>query len=145
MQLAQLTPPLPTTRPDAAKALIAVPMGVVMTATMTAMTKSMAGQSASRADLLAPLLEKLSIDDANAALLASIEGAITVAPELADRREALTQAAAGFTALLRDAAADTTKGDAGQALERLTTPLAPFMNPLMEAAALLDPSIVKPA
>jgi hypothetical protein len=144
----QLTAPAPATTPvprtDAAKALIAVPMGIVMTATMTAMTKSMSGQAASRADLVAPLLEKLSVDQAKGAMLQAIDGAIAAAPELAPRAEALRQAADGIAALLADAATDATKGDANQSLERLTTPLEPLMGPIMEAALVLDPSLAKP-
>ncbi len=115
-------------------------MGLVMTATMTAMTKSMAGQTASRADLVAPLLEKLNVEQATGAMLASIDGALEFAPELADRSDALRQAVAGIAALITEAAADTVQGDANATLERLTTPLEPFMTPFMEAAHVLDPT-----
>ena len=154
MQLAPIAPtvvraeapsfPAPTTREEAAKALIAVPMGLVMTATMTAMTKSMGGQTASRADLVAPLLEKLTVEQATGAMLSAIEGALTFAPELADRAPAMRQAVEGIAALLVAAAADTTQADANASLAALTTPLEPFMTPIMEAALLLDPSLAKP-
>lgn len=151
MQLSSTTPssvrfemPAPTTREEAAKALVGVPMGIAMTATMTAMTKSMAGQPASRADLVAPLLEKLTAEQAGAAMQAAIDGALQFAPELAERGDALRQAAAGVQALLVEAAGDSVQGDAQQSLERLMTPLEPFMGPLMEAALLLDPSLATP-
>ena len=140
----QLAPVAPTTRPDAAKALVAVPMGIVMSATMTAMTRSMGNLSTSRADLVQPLLSKLTVEQATDAMLQAIDGAVAVAPELAPRTEALRAAAAGVAALLVEAAADTVAGDANEALERLTTPLEPLRTPIMEAAALLDPSLVKP-
>ncbi len=140
----QLAPIAPTTRSDAAKALVAVPMGLVMSATMTAMTRSMGNQPTSRADLVQPLLSKLSVEQATGAMLQAIDGAVAVAPELAPRTEALRAAATGVAALLVDAAADTVAGDANEALARLTTPLEPLMTPIMEAAALLDPSLVKP-
>lgn len=151
MQLSNVTPsnvrvemPSPTTREEAAKALVAVPMGIAMTASMTAMTKSMAGEAASRADLVAPLLAKLSAEQAGAAMLAAIDGALQFAPELAERGDAMRQAAAGVQALLVEVAADHAKGDAQQSLERLMTPLEPMLAPLMEAAAVLDPSLLKP-
>lgn len=135
--------PAPTTRPEAAKALMAVPMGIVMTATMTAMTKSVAGETASRADLVAPLLEKLSVEQATGAMLAAIDGAVALAPELADRSDAMRQAVAGIAALLTEVAADTTQADANVSLEKLTTQLEPVMTPLMEAALLLDPTLAQ--
>ncbi len=152
MQLAPIAPaavktdpaPTPTPRQEAAKALIAVPMGLVMTATMTAMTKSMGGQTASRADLVAPLLQKLTADQAKGALLAAIDGAVALAPELADRAAGMRQAAEGIAALLAAAAADTTQADANTSLKALTTPLEPLMAPIMEAALLLDPTLAKP-
>ena len=146
MQLAPIAPasfPAPTTRPEAAKALIAVPMGLVMSATMTAMTKSMAGQTASRADLVAPLLEKLTVEQATGAMLAAIDGAVALAPELAGRSDAMLQAVAGVAALLTEAAADATQAEANTSLAGLTTPLEPLMAPLMEAALLLDPTLGK--
>lgn len=152
MQLAPIAPasaradaPAPTTpRQDAAKALIAVPMGLVMTATMTAMTKSMGGQTASRADLVAPMLEKLTVEQAKGALLAAIDGAVALAPELADRSAAMRQAADGIAALMVEAAADATQADANVSLQALTAPLQPLMAPIMEAALLLDPTLAKP-
>ena len=140
----QLAPVAPMTRQDAAKALVAVPMGVVMSATMTAMTRSMGNQPTSRADLVQPMLSKLTAEQARDAMLQAIEGAVAVAPELAPKTEALRAAAAGVAALLVEAAADTVAGDANEALARLTTPLEPLMTPIMEAAMVLDPSLVKP-
>lgn len=152
MQIATITPAqvrtdppaAPTTRQEAAKALISVPMGAIMAATMTAMTKQMAGQTASRADLVAPLLQKANVEQLHAAMLSAIAGAVIVAPELAARGEALRQAAAGVAALLTEAAADTTQGPADASLERLITPLQLAATPLIEVALLLDPSLRKP-
>jgi hypothetical protein len=75
---------------------------------------------------------------------ATIDGAIAVAPELAERNESLRQAAAGVAALLAEVSADHVQGDAQQAMERLMRPLEPLVAPLLEAALLLDPSIGKP-
>ncbi|MCW2925996.1 MAG: hypothetical protein JWM98_3400, partial [Thermoleophilia bacterium] len=79
MQLAiaaAATPAPAAPRTEAAKALLAVPMGVLMTASMTAMTKSMAGQAVSRAELVAPLLAKLTPEAATAMMNSAIEGAL---------------------------------------------------------------------
>jgi hypothetical protein len=139
-------PTAPATRTDAAKALVAVPMGIVMVATMTAMTKSMAGQAASRADLVAPLLEKLTPETARMTMLNAIDGAVALMPEARIDVAALKQAADGVAALLTDIAGDHTQGDAQQSLERITTPLQPLMAPIMEFALLLDPTLgTKPA
>jgi hypothetical protein len=104
------------------------------------MTKSMAGQPASPAELVAPILEKLSPEVAKDAMLAAIDGAIAVAPELAERGAAMRDAAAGVAALLTAFAADTTAVDAQQALASITKPLEPFAAPFMEATLLLDPN-----
>lgn len=133
-------PAAPTTRQEAAQALAALPVGVVTVASMTAMTKAMAGEAASRADLVLPILEKLTPKAAKVAMLDAIDGAIAVMPELSERDESLRQAAAGLEALLTEAAADTAQGDAQDALGRLTTPLEPLMAPVMEAVLLLDPT-----
>jgi hypothetical protein len=138
MQLAAIAQ---TTRPEAAKALIAVPMGIAMTATMTAMTKSMAGQSASRADLVAPLLEQLSVEAAKQTMYDAIDGAVAIVPEVRFDVAALKQAADGVAALLTEFAADTTQGDAQAALAAIMTPLEPMMAPIMEAALVLDPTL----
>lgn len=152
MQLAPLAPAIahtdppgaPTSRQEAAKALLAVPVGAIMTASMTAMTKQMANQPASRADLVAPLLAKLTPEQANIAMLNAIDGALALAPELAPRNEALRTAAAGVAALLAEAAADTTAAPAMQSLDRFTTPLQQVAAPLFEVALLLDPSLHRP-
>lgn len=136
-------PTAPTTRSKAAKALASVPMGAVMVATMTAMTKQMAGQPASRAELVAPLFEKATAEQLKLAMSNAIDGAIAVAPELAERSDALRQAAAGVVALLQEAVADTAQVPAEQALEALTTPLQQVATPLLEAALVLDPSLGK--
>ena len=136
-------PGAPGTRTDAAKALASVPMGAVMVATMTAMTKQMAGQPASRAELVAPLFEKANAEQLKLAMLNAIDGALAVAPELAERGEAMRQAAAGVVALLQEAAADTNQVPADQALRALSAPLQQVAAPLLEAALVLDPNIGK--
>ena len=134
----------PMMRADAAKALIAVPMGIVMTTSMAAMTKGMSKTPASRADLLASFLEKLLPETARTMMLSAIDGAIALAPELEPRSAALRQAADGIAALLAEAAADTVQGEAQATLARITTPLQALMAPIMEAALLLDPTLAKP-
>ncbi|MCW2928504.1 MAG: hypothetical protein JWM86_2472 [Thermoleophilia bacterium] len=136
--------PAPANRAEAAKALLAVPMGVLTVASMTAMTKSVSGQGASRADLVSPFLAKLDVRTSTAAILAAVDGALALAPELAGRANAMRQAAAGVGALLAEAARDTNTRVATESLERLTTPMQAAAMPLFEAAALLDPSIVQP-
>jgi hypothetical protein len=118
-------------------------MGLAMVASTTAMSKSMAGQTASRADLVAPFLAKLSPADAKDAMLAAIDGAVAFAPELADRAEALRQAAAGVEALLAELAADTAQQDAQVALKAVMAPLQPLLAPVVEAVQLLDPNFGK--
>ena len=136
-------PGAPATREDAAKALAAVPNAIAVVATMSAMTKSMAGETASRADLVAPMLEKMTIEQAKMTLLNAIDGAIAVMPELADRNELLRQAAAGIETLLQLIVADTTQADAQVSLGGIMTPLQPLMTPVLEAVLLLDPSFGK--
>lgn len=151
MQIASITPAqartdvpgAPTTRTEAAQALASVPMGAIMVASMTAMTKQMAGEPASRAELVAPLFEKASAEQLKLAMFNAIDGAIAVAPELSDRNAAMRQAAEGVVALLVEAAADTTQGPADQSLERLVTPLQQAATPLLEAALVLDPNFGK--
>lgn len=151
MQIAAITPTqartdvptAPTTRTEAAKALAGVPMGAVMVASMTAMSKQMAGQPASRAELVAPLFEKANVEQLRIAMLSAIDGAIAVAPELSERSDALRQAAAGVAALLQEASADTVQAPADKALQRLVTPLQQAATPLLEAALLLDPNFGK--
>ena len=142
MQIAPIAPtnvPVasPEQRVEAAKALIAVPMGLVMSASMTAMTKTMGGQTASRADLVAPLLQKLPVDQAKAAMLQAVEGALAIEPQLAANADALRQSAEGVAALLAEAAADTTQGNAMEQLKLITTPLQTLMQPFVEAALVL--------
>lgn len=143
MQIATIAQSVPTSRTEAAKALVSVPMGAIMVASMTAMGRQMSGQPASRADLVAPLFEKATAEQLSAAMLGAIDGAIAVAPELAERGAAMRQAAAGVVALLVEAAADTTQGPADQSLERLVTPLQQAATPLLEAALVLDPQFGK--
>lgn len=135
--------PAPTPRQEAAKALIAVPMGVVMTATMSAMSKQMSGQTnASRAELLAPMLEKATVEQLAAAMTAGIEGAIALEPQLAGRSEAMRQAAAAVAALVTESAADTTSRPIKEAVAAIATPLQAAMTPLVEAALVLDPTLM---
>jgi hypothetical protein len=144
MQISKAFAPVAPERTEAAKALVAVPMGAVMVATMTAMSKQMAGQTtASRAELVAPLFEKATTEQLQAALVAAIDGAVAVAPELAPKTEALRQAATGVVALLQEAAADTTAAPIGDAMAKLTTPLQQLATPLLEAALVLDPEFGK--
>lgn len=144
MQISTAFAPVAPERTEAAKALAAVPMGAVMVATMTAMSKQMAGQTtASRAELVAPLFQKATAEQLQAALVSAIDGAVAVAPELAPKTEALRQAATGVVALLQEAAADTTAAPIGEAMDKLTTPLQQVAAPLLEAALVLDPEFGK--
>ncbi len=133
-------PTAPATRPEAAQALAAMPAGIAGMAAFVAMSKQMAGETASRADLVAPMLEQMTPEQARMTMLNAIDGALALAPELADRNEALRQAAAGIEALLVEVAADTTQTDVDTALQGLMTPLEPLMTPFMEAALVLDPN-----
>ena len=134
------TMPAPTTREEAAKGLAAVPGGVAAVASFTAMSKSMAGETASRADLVAPMLEKLTPEQAKLTMFQAIDGAIALAPELADRAESLRQAAAGVEALLTEAAADTVQASPDASLDAIMNPLQALLAPVMEAALILDPN-----
>ncbi|MCW2923973.1 MAG: hypothetical protein JWM98_1377 [Thermoleophilia bacterium] len=148
MQLATVaaaTPAPAAPRTEAAKALLAVPMGVLMTASMTAMTKSMAGQAVSRAELVAPLLAKLTPEAATAMMNSAIEGALALEPALAGQADAMRQAAAGVAALLAECAADVTPGEAQATLAWISTPMQALAAPLLAAALVLDPSLQKPA
>jgi hypothetical protein len=152
MQIAQIAPaqaradvpPPASPRTEAAKALVAVPMGAVMVATMTAMSKQMSGQTtASRAELVAGLFQKASAEQLTQALLSAIDGAVAVAPELADRTEAMKQAATGVVALLQEAAADTAQAPIAESMDKLTKPLQEVAAPLLQAALVLDPNMGK--
>ncbi|MCB0878711.1 MAG: hypothetical protein KDC46_06985 [Thermoleophilia bacterium] len=136
-------PTAPTTREEAAKALAGIPVGIATVASFTAMSKSMAGQTASRADLVAQMLEKVSPEQAKMMMFNAIDGAIALAPELAERNESLRQAAAGVEALLTEAAADTTQADPQASLQALMTPLQAILAPVVEAARILDPNFGK--
>jgi hypothetical protein len=137
-------PTVPASREEAAKALIGVPMAAITVASMTAMTKTMANQPASRADLVTPFLEKLPAANLYMTMANAIDGALALAPELAPRNEALRAAAQGVAALLAEAAADTTPGNAMEALARLSGPLQLAATPLFEAALVLDPNLRQP-
>jgi hypothetical protein len=130
----------PTPRQEAAQALAAVPMAIAMTATMEAMGRSMSGQPASRAELLDQLLQQLPPQVAHTTMLDAIDGALALAPELADRGDSLRQAAAGVQALLVEVAADRTPANAEVSLAGIMTPLETLMGPVIEAAMLLDPT-----
>jgi hypothetical protein len=152
MQLATITPAAartdvptgPATREEAARQLIAVPAGIITVATMTSMTKAMTGEAASRADLVAPLVAKLPPEAAKVAILNAIDGAVALMPDARVDMGALRDAAAGIAALLADASTDHATGAPQQSLERLLTPLEQVARPIMEFAAMLDPSIVTP-
>ena len=93
--------------------------------------------SSTSGDLVAPLLAKTSIADLTASMQGAIDGALAVAPELVSQHDALKQALAGFTALLTEAAADTTKGAWQGTLEGFLRPLAEVSGAFTQAAALL--------
>jgi len=134
---APTAPAAPTARFQAAQALVAGPANVALAASITAATKGLAGEDVSRADLVAPLLAKTSIADLTASMQGAIDGALAVAPELVSQHDALKQALAGFTALLTEAAADTTKGAWQGTLEGFLRPLAEVSGAFTQAAALL--------
>jgi hypothetical protein len=142
MQLASISAvPVPTTRTEAAQALMAVPMGAMIGASMTAMTRQMGGQTASRADLVQPMLGQNPLEKLQGAMEAAIEGALALEPTLAGQGEALRAAAKGVLALLAEAQADAVQGDPMEALNRLSTPLQAVSAPLMAAALVLDPTL----
>lgn len=137
-------PTAPATKQEAAKALMAVPGGIMAVATMTAMPKQVSGQPTSRAELVAGLVAQLSPEQAQMMMVNAIDGAIALAPELAERSDALRQAAAGVAALLAEAAADQTQGPVDSVLTGLLTPIQAAAMPLFEAARVLDPTLEVP-
>ena len=134
-----------TPRQEAAKALVAIPGAIAAMASFTAMGRTTAGQTASRADLVAPILEKLSPEQAAGMMLQAIDGALALEPALATQADALRQAAAGVQALLVDAAADTAQVDPQAALGALMTPMQALLAPVVQAAVVLDPEFGKDA
>ncbi len=136
--------PAPTTRTEAAQAITGLPIAIAMSAMMTAMPRIPAGQTASRADLVAPILAKLSPEAAGEFMLGAIEGSLNLAPELAERGESLRQAAQGVANLLAECAADTQQQDAKTALAGVTGPLGSFTDTLVDAAKVLDPNFSAP-
>jgi hypothetical protein len=152
MQLATITPQVvrqdppasPLTRTEAAQALLAVPMGAMMVASMTAMGKAMSQTPASRAELRAQFVAKLPVENVYMTIANAIDGAIAVAPELAPRNDALRAAAKGVAELLAQASTDTASADAMTSLKAISEPLQAVAMPLFEAAVLLDPNVAKP-
>lgn len=138
------TPAAPTTAPEAAKALVEVPSGMIAVASMIALQQSMAGKTASTSDLLSPMLAKATPEQLSTAMAQAVDGAVAMDADLAARRPAMTQAIDAVTALYAGAKADTVQRDPQETLSLFANQLTAAARPLFEAAAQLDPTIQVP-
>lgn len=131
--------PVPTTREEVARALVAVPGAVIMTAGFGSTRPG----DTSRADMLAPVLAKLDVATATGVLDAAIAGVLTLAPEFASQEASLRQAAAGVVALLTEFAADHAVGANADIAKSIVEPMSAVAAPLFHVAAQLVPAPTK--
>ena len=124
----------------AADALVHIPSQLLELAELEAARFDSAGRTASRAQLLAPVLAAITPAAAAGAARQAITAAIALEPFLAPMRSSLDDAAAGLQRLLEHGARDTARGHAWTVYDELFSDVHRVAAPLYAGADVVDPS-----